>query len=65
MYGFQININGDWLWVGTSSGNRYEYATEREAYDMMSMCYPDRLREQRLGGTTKVRVQQIPEKHNP
>ena len=60
MYGFQININGEWLWVSTG-GVRYEFDTEAKAYNAMSMCYPDQLREQRLGGTPKVRVQQLPE----
>lgn len=60
MFGFQVKINGQWLWVCTSSGSRYEYETEDKAQQRMEMCYPDQIREARLGGEQKVRVKEIP-----
>lgn len=57
----QIKKDGQWLWVRTSNGVRYEYRTAAEAATRMEMCYPDQVREQRLGEHLKVRVAKIPE----
>lgn len=45
-----------WEAVRPTGGKPYEYATRAEAARMLSVCYPDQLREQRLGGPEVVRV---------
>ena len=59
-YGMQIKKGEDWLWVSTTSGVRYEYATEYEAYHMLGICYPDQCVAQRLGSEGRVRTKEIP-----
>lgn len=60
----QILRDGEWLWSHPTGGNRYEYPSREDAYHMLSICYPDQLRAQRLGGNKVVRVQQIEENQN-
>jgi len=52
-----------WAAIGPSGGKRYEYATEDEARRMLGICYPDQLREERLGGAQRVRVREAPVKY--
>jgi hypothetical protein len=59
-YGFQIKKAGDWLWVSTSCGQRYEFPTEYKADQAMRMSYPDQCIAQRFGAPVTVRVQEIP-----
>lgn len=61
--GFQIKINDEWLWCSTSSGERYEYPSQQKASEMASICYPDQIREHRLGGECRVRVRETPDDH--
>lgn len=56
----EVKTRGVWLAVHPSSGKRYEYATEGEARDMLRICYPDQLREERLGGEQVARVREVP-----
>ena len=37
----------------------YEYGTREEAESMLRICYPDQLRDQRLGGEETVRVVEV------
>jgi len=42
-----------WIPVAPASGGKpYEYATRQQAEHMLHICYPDQLREDRLGGLT-------------
>lgn len=40
-------------------GKPYEYATEEEAWNMLNICYPDQIREQRLFGEENARVIEV------
>ena len=55
----QVNLGGTWTWVHPSGGKRYEYPTKDRAQYMLEICYPDQIREQKLGGPITVRVQGI------
>ena len=61
MYGMQVLLEGYWIWVAPLNGQPYQYPTEEEAYEMLSICYPDQIRSHRLGGEEKVRVFKFPE----
>ena len=37
----------------------YEYATEAEAWNMLNICYPDQIREQRLFVEENARVIEV------
>jgi hypothetical protein len=46
----------EWVDVRPSGGSRYEYATEEQAKNMLAICYPDELRNGRLGRESRARV---------
>lgn len=48
----------EWLAVHPTKGEVYCYDTQQEAATMLRMCYPDALRDARLGDTPEVRVTQ-------
>ena len=61
-FGMQVNVsrvNGkdDWQWVHPTGGQPYRYDTEKEARDMLEMCYP-------MENSRTVRVQPFPEPAN-
>jgi hypothetical protein len=47
-----------WEPMRPSKSERYEYETEEEAASMARMCFPDQMREARLGADPVVRVRQ-------
>lgn len=49
---------GEWEPMRPSGGERYKYDTEGDANHMAEVCYPDQMREARLGGVQLVRVRQ-------
>lgn len=56
----QVLVNDEWKWVKlTKSHIPYLYDTQDDAYDMLTICYPDQVREIRLGTSEpKVRVKE-------
>jgi len=54
---FQINVGHkdppNWVSVGPTGKEPYNYDTEEEAQYMLELCYPDQCREDRLGGHPK------------
>jgi len=62
-WGFQIKRGEHWLWVCSSSGVRYAFATADEAHNAADMCYPDQRRGQRLGGEITIRIREINHEH--
>lgn len=58
-WGMQILVKGEWLWIAPANGSRYEFPTEAKACEMLGICYPDQVREHKLGGEKKVRVKEI------
>ena len=51
-----LGADGQWHSIHLTGGSRYEYDTYHDAHKMLSICYPDQIREHRLGGTKTVRV---------
>jgi hypothetical protein len=58
-WGIQLKKGDEWLWVATSSGDRYKFDTEDKARSAARMSYPDQMREQRLGGEKVIRIREI------
>ena len=58
-WGFQIKDDNKWVFVATSSGDRYEFDIQGDAYAMSYICFPDEWREQKLDGVKRVRVKEI------
>jgi hypothetical protein len=60
-WAMQIHIeNRGWFDVTPTLSNKpYSYDTREEAEKMLSICYPDQLREERLGGPQVVRVLEV------
>lgn len=56
MYYMQVNLSGKWVLIAPTNGAPYRYGTRAEAENMLGVCYPDQIREHRLGGPQKVRV---------
>jgi hypothetical protein len=52
----EILISTEWKAMCRSDGKRYEFGSEMEAKQCAMMCYPDQLREHRLGGNEVVRT---------
>ncbi len=54
----RIGKPGSYRWtpVGPTRGQPYTYDTVAAACDMLSICYPDQVREARLGADPVVRV---------
>ncbi len=59
MFGIQVKVNGVWCFMCPSFGKPYQYPTQDEASRMMHICYPDQIREHRLGGEGVVRVKEF------
>ena len=65
MFGVQLHLDGEWQWIHPvarypEKPKPYTFPTEEAAESCMRMCYPDQVRQQRLGGKVKVRVQPYP-----
>lgn len=54
----QLKRDGKWHSIGTKSGI-YRYPDRESAERMLSICYPDQLRSERLGGEQEVRVVEV------
>jgi hypothetical protein len=67
---FEIQIrseatNDEWCSVRPSGGKPpYRYPTRGQARNMMRICYPDQVREVRLGGEPSVRIVEVSEPAN-
>lgn len=59
-WGMQVLIDKEWKWVSLNKTHMpYLYNTQEDAYDMLTICYPDQVREIRLGTSEpKVRVKE-------
>lgn len=56
-YVMQIKLEGVWTAVrGSGLPHPYEYDTQEEAERMLRICYPDLVREERLGGEQLARA---------
>jgi len=58
-WGMQVLIDDEWKWVHLTGGKRYEYSTENEARHMLNICYPDQIRENKLGLKRTIRIKEI------
>lgn len=56
MYYMQAKVAGNWVLIAPTNGQPYQYGTKAEAERMLAICYPDQIREHRLGGAQAVRV---------
>lgn len=58
MWRAQVLVDGKWEYVrpGGNAALPYRFKDESTAYGMLELCYPDALREMRLGGEKTVRV---------
>lgn len=56
MYYMQVKVAGEWVLIAPTNGQPYKYGTKAEAERMLGICYPDQIREHRLGGQQVVRV---------
>jgi hypothetical protein len=61
----EILSNGVWVPLAPASATvrrikstPYEFDTEKDATEMAEICYPDQMREHRLGGPETVRVRE-------
>lgn len=59
MWIMEVLVKGEWRAVRPTGGDPYKYETKEEAEDMLRMCYPDQVREIRLGGDPEVRVREV------
>jgi hypothetical protein len=57
-WGMQVLIGENWHWVSPNMKPPYQYETEEEAFKMLSICYPDRIIEQKLGSKETVRIKE-------
>ena len=56
-YMMQVKLKGElWVSVCPTDGKPYQYDTEQKAREMLEICYPDQIRQARLGGEGTVRV---------
>lgn len=58
-WGMQVLVNNEWKWIKQSNRTHapYVYNSEELAHIMLNMCYPDQVREIKLGTSEpKVRV---------
>jgi hypothetical protein len=58
-WGIQVLVDDEWKWVHPTGSKRYEYSTENKAWNMLNICYPDQIIEQKLGSKETVRVKEI------
>lgn len=58
-WGIQILIEDKWRWMHPTRGDRYEYPLHMDAEIMLNICYPDQIREYKLGGKQTVRIMEI------
>jgi hypothetical protein len=56
MYRIQVRIGTQWQDLRPAGGQPYRYPTKQEAEHMRRLCYPDQVREERLGGDPVTRV---------
>lgn len=59
MYEIQIVVEGKWKPLHPPDGKPYRYKSEEEARHILEMCYPDQMREFRLGGPEFGRVVKV------
>jgi len=55
----QALVGRTWTDICPSGGEPYEYDTREGAETMLRICYPDQLREERLGAPQTVRVREV------
>lgn len=56
----KVYVNGERKFQSVHlDGKPYEYPTEDKAWEMLNICYPDQIREQRLFGEELVRVVEL------
>jgi len=52
----QVCVNKRWKDVHAPGELAYLFESQKLAEDMMNLCYPDQVREEKLGGNQTVRV---------
>jgi hypothetical protein len=61
----QVKVGDEWRSVRpTGSEDPYRYPDKESAAKMLRICYPDQLREARLGGDPVVRLKEVEEPAN-
>jgi len=54
----EVLTDGEWKAVHPSGGEPYTYKTKEEAANMLRTCYPEQVRDWRLGGEPRARIRE-------